>query len=82
MAPGMSVPSNDEASGRVSHQLPSQAAQVSVGIQWEKIMQHESKFVRYSKAAVLLLSWDDTCDDLRTDGEVGQPSSMHFYIWD
>ncbi|KAF2231424.1 hypothetical protein EV356DRAFT_535543 [Viridothelium virens] len=70
MAPGIGMPSNDEAPGRVSHQLPSQAAQVSVAIEWENIMQHEPKFFRYEKVAVLLLSWDDTCDDLRTDGEV------------
>ncbi|KAI9662501.1 MAG: Phosphatidylinositol-4-phosphate 5-kinase [Bathelium mastoideum] len=68
--PGISTPSNDEAPGHVSHELPSQAEQASVAIEWEKISQHESKFVHYEKVAVLLLSWDDTCNDLRTREEV------------
>ncbi|KAI9685827.1 MAG: Phosphatidylinositol-4-phosphate 5-kinase [Bathelium mastoideum] len=77
MAPEISTPSNDEAPGHVSHGLPSQAAQAKVAIEWDKISQHESKFVRYEKVAVLLLSWEETCNDLETREEVGQAFNMN-----
>jgi hypothetical protein len=48
----------------------SQAEQARYQIIWDKTMKHATKFVRYEKVGVLLLSWDDTCDDLKTRQEV------------
>ncbi|KAL9094203.1 MAG: hypothetical protein Q9165_003618 [Trypethelium subeluteriae] len=51
---------------------PSLAEQASYRILWEKAMDPESKFVHYDRGAALLLSWDDTCDELKTKEEVDQ----------
>lgn len=46
------------------------AEQTRLRMLWEKTMEHAPKFVRYEQVAVLMLSWDDTCDDLKTKQEV------------
>jgi hypothetical protein len=53
-----------------SRDSANQAEQVRLQILWEKTMDHPIKFVRYEYVGVLLLSWDDTCDDLYTSEEV------------
>ncbi|KAF2230440.1 hypothetical protein EV356DRAFT_536373 [Viridothelium virens] len=37
---------------------------------WDDSMKHQTKYVHYSKVAVLMISWEDECDDLKTKNEV------------
>ena len=59
-----------DSSPGTQEQPPSLADQAAYRIQWERAMDHASKFVHYDRGAALLLSWDDTCDELKTKQEV------------
>jgi hypothetical protein len=42
-------------------------------ILWDKHFINSTEPVRYDKTVLLLLSWDETCDDLNTQDEVPHP---------
>ena len=58
-----------------SGSMSSQSEQARLQILWESTMDHRSTFVHYDRVAVLMLSWDDTCDDLQTADEVSSQSN-------
>ena len=75
-----SVQSNVGSSARGPTESPSQTEQARLQILWEDIMQHQTKFVHHEKVAVLMFSWDDTCDDLETKTEVGSLCYYNYAI--
>ncbi|KAI9711845.1 MAG: hypothetical protein M1820_001990 [Bogoriella megaspora] len=54
----------------------SEAEQARLGMMWGNAMGNPAKFVRYDNVEVLMLSWDDTCDDLKTQNEVDELKSV------
>ncbi|KAI9777218.1 MAG: hypothetical protein M1816_004825 [Peltula sp. TS41687] len=51
---------------------PSQSDQTRLQMLWDEHMKHPTKFVRHDKIVVLLLSWAETDDDLKTAPEVNE----------
>ncbi|KAF2236188.1 hypothetical protein EV356DRAFT_565642 [Viridothelium virens] len=78
--PGPVMPSQNTLSHSGSPVQPSNKqssqAEQELHVRWEEIMQHKPKFVHYDKVAVLMLSWDDTCNDLQTKKKVEQLSKI------
>ncbi|KAL9095056.1 MAG: hypothetical protein Q9165_002658 [Trypethelium subeluteriae] len=59
---------SDPASGHTEPGSDAETARLQ--ILWDESMKHQTKFVHYDKVAVLMLSWEEDCDDLNTKAEV------------
>lgn len=64
------APPNGESLGE-----PLQSEQTRMRMLWDEHMNNPNKTVRHDKTKVLLLSWDEKCDALKTREEVGHASN-------